>query len=80
MTAGRDSAERSRELVRARSALSVVQAHYWRALALAETAREEDRPAAFAEVHRLTTMAVALRQRAGALQTGEGEPLARARR
>ncbi len=66
-----DSAQRHRELVRVRSALGIVHAHYWRALTLAEHARGFERAAAFKEVRRLTAIAVALRRRLDALQAAE---------
>ena len=66
-----DSAQRRRELVRVRSALGIVHAHYWRALTVAENARGVERAAAFEEGRRLTIIAVALRRRSDALQAVE---------
>jgi len=66
-----DSVQRHRQLVRMRSSLGIVHAHYWRALARAEHAQGVERVAAFEEVHRLIAIAAALRRRSDALQALE---------
>lgn len=68
---GPDPGERHHSLVRARCALGIVHAQYWRALTLAETGEPGERAAALAEARRLLEMAVALRRRGDALQSAE---------
>lgn len=66
------SEERHDALVRARCALSIVHAQYFRALHLAQTSEgRRDRSEALAEARRLVGIAVALRCRAEALQAEE---------
>jgi len=47
----------------AQSALAIVHAQYWRALARATTGEPADRAGAFADARRLLAIAVALRRR-----------------
>ena len=61
--------ERHDALIRARCALGIVHAHYWRALRIAETTRDApSRASAYAEARRLARVAVALAARTRALQ------------
>lgn len=66
-----DSVQRHHQLVRTRSSLGIVHAHYWRALARAEHAQGVERVAAFEEVHRLIAIAAALRRRSDTLRAME---------
>jgi hypothetical protein len=60
--------DRRAAIIRARCALSIVHAHYWRALARAQDSQETHaRRRALAEARRLLRVAVALDQQAKAL-------------